>query len=193
MKSAMFYTTIAIFAIFAALATALPTAGPTEFNEKLVARNHIKQVINSSMVVNIHEDTAATALGVSDRGTVSRVNGKHNFQALVRFEFPESLTGYKCQLAFGYPAQFSGIGEIQVFTIGEANIKSATFDKRPFRDQFKGTFRVAGWGEAMVVDGSGLAFDCPAKGAMAFEVASVGDNNEVVWYAPWGGLRINVL
>jgi len=79
-----------------------------------------------------------------------------------------------------------------VFSIGDANIENATFNKKPFRDQFKGTFRV-GWGEATVVDGSGLTFDCPAKGAKAYEVVSVGDNNEVLWYAPWGGLRVNVL
>jgi len=80
-----------------------------------------------------------------------------------------------------------------VFNIGDTNIEKATFNKRPFRDQFKGTFRVSGWGEAIVLDGSGLTFDCPAKGSKAYEVVSQGDSNEVVWYAPGGGLRIDVL
>jgi len=185
MKSAIFSSAIAIFAT---LATALPT----ETADNLVTRDHVKQVINSSAVVNIREDTPDTALGVSGRGTVSRTDGKHSFQALVKFDIPDGLTGSKCQLAFAYPSQFSGTSQIQVFSIGDANIENATFNKRPFRDQFKGTFRV-GWGEATVVDGSGLTFDCPAKGAKAYEVVSVGDNNEVLWYAPWGGLRVNVL
>ncbi|RPA98795.1 hypothetical protein L873DRAFT_1807880 [Choiromyces venosus 120613-1] len=191
MKSAIFSSAIAIFAT---LATAIPTAAPAESAvESLVTRNNVKQVLTSSAVVNIQEDTPDLALGATNRAVVSRVSDKHNSQALVKFDFPEGLTGSKCQLAFSYPAQFSGTGEMQVFTIGDANIESATFNKRPFRDQFKGTFKVTGWGEAVVVDGSGLTFDCPAKGAKAYEVVSVGDNNEVVWYAPWGGLKINVL
>ncbi|PWW71646.1 hypothetical protein C7212DRAFT_287833 [Tuber magnatum] len=180
-------TTFSAITIFATLATALPAAG------NLASRDHVKQVINSSAVVNINEDTPDTALGVSGTGVVSRVNNKHNSQALVKFDFPEGLGGYKCRLAFGNPVRFSGTGEIQVYTIGGANIESATFNQRPFRDQFKGTFRVAGSGEAVVVDGSGLTFDCPAKGAKAYEVVSVGDNNEVVWYAPSGGLRVDVM
>jgi len=159
----------------------------------IVARDHVRQVIPSSAVVNIQEDTPDTPLGVTYKAVVSRVNNKHNSQALVKFDFPEGLTGYKCKLAFAYPAQFSGTGEIQVFNIGDSNIEKATFNKRPFRDQFKGTFRVAGWGEAIVLDGSGLTFDCPAKGSKAYEVVSQGDSNEVVWYAPGGGLRIDVL
>ncbi|KAG0136216.1 hypothetical protein HOY82DRAFT_536324 [Tuber indicum] len=188
MKTAIFSSALAIFAT---LATALPTAEPSV--ENLVTRDQVKQVINSSAVVNINEDTPGTALGVTDKAIVSRVNNKHNSQALVKFDFPEGITGSKCRLAFAYATQFSGTGEIQVFAIGDANIAGATFDQRPFRDQFKGSFRVSGWGEATVVDGSGLTFDCPAKGAKAYEVVSIGDNNEVVWYAPWGGLRIDVL
>ncbi|PWW71645.1 hypothetical protein C7212DRAFT_232936 [Tuber magnatum] len=191
MKTAIFSSAIAIFAT---LATALPAAAPAESGVgNLAPRDHVKQVISSSTVVNINEDTPDTALGVSWTGIVSRANGKHNSQALVKFDFPEGLNGYKCRLAFGYPIHFSGTGEIQVYTIGGANIESATFNQRPFRDQFKGTFRVAGSGEAVVVDGSGLTFDCPAKGAKAYEVVSVGDNNEVVWYAPSGGLRVDVM
>jgi len=186
MKSAIFSSAIAIFAT---LATAVPTAAPTD----IVAHDQVKQVILSSMIVNIKEDAANTPLGVTNEATVSRVNGKHNSQALVKFDFPDGLTGCKCKLDFAYPAQFSGTGEIQVFTIGDANIENATFNKRPFRDQFKGTFRVSGWGEAVVLDASGLTFDCPAKGAKAYEVVSQGDSNEVVWYAPGGGLRIDVL
>ncbi|RPB02617.1 hypothetical protein L873DRAFT_1787608 [Choiromyces venosus 120613-1] len=186
MKSAIFSSAIAIFATLA-------TAFPAETAENLVARNQVKQVITSSEVVNIREEAPDIALGISNMATVSRVNNKLNSQALVSFDFPEGLAGYKCQLAFFYPAQFSGTREVQVFTIADANIASAIFNKRPSRDQFKGTFRVTGWDEAIVVDGSGLTFDCPAKGAKAYEVVSVGDNNEVVWYAPWGGLRINVL
>ncbi|CUS06874.1 unnamed protein product [Tuber aestivum] len=182
MKYAIFSSAIAIFAT---LATALPTA------ENLAPRDHVKEVINSNLVVNINEDAPETPLGVSDKGIVSRANGKHNSQALVKFDFRESLSGYKCRLAFGYPAQFSGTGEIQVYTIGDINIASSTFNHRPFRDQFKGTFRVTGWAEAEVVDGSGLTFDCPTQGAKAYEVVSVGDNNEVVWNAAWGGLRID--
>ena len=79
-----------------------------------------------------------------------------------------------------------------MFSIGDANIENATFNKRPFRDEFKGSFRV-GWGEATVLDGSELIFDCPPQGAKAFEVVSVGDNNEVLWYSPSNGLRIDVL
>jgi len=150
-------------------------------------------VIISSAVVNIQEDTPGTALGVTYKAVVSRANGKHNSQALVKFDFPEGLAGRKCKLAFGYPAQFSGTGEIQVFSIGDANIENATFNKRPFRDQFKGSFRVTSFVEAIVLDGSGLTFDCPIKGPKAYEVVSQGDSNEVVWYAPEDGLTIVVL
>ncbi|KAG0136213.1 hypothetical protein HOY82DRAFT_479202 [Tuber indicum] len=191
MKSAIFSSAIAIFAT---LATALPTAASAENSaENLITRDQVKQVISSSAVVNINEDTPDTPLGVTNKAIVSRVDNKHNSQALVKFDFPEGITGSKCRLAFAYPAQFSGTGEIQVFTIGDANIAGATFNQRPFRDQFKGSFRVSGWGEATVIDGSGLTFDCPAMGAKAYEVASIGDNNEVVWYAPGSGLRIDVL
>ncbi|RPA99126.1 hypothetical protein L873DRAFT_1806987 [Choiromyces venosus 120613-1] len=189
MKSAIF----SAITIFATLATALPAAGPNEAAaENLVARNHIKQVINTSAVVNIQEDNPDTPLGVNNKAVVGRTGGKHNSQALVKFDFPAGLRGSKCQLAFGYPEQFSGSKEIQVLTVGDANIETATYNRRPYRDQFKGTFRVLGWGEAVVVDGSGLTFDCPAKGAQAYEVVSVGDINEVIWYAPWDGLRIDV-
>ncbi|CAZ85202.1 unnamed protein product [Tuber melanosporum] len=191
MKTAIFSSAIAIFAT---LATALPTAASAENSvENLITRDQVKQVISSSAVVNINEDTPDTPLGVTNKAIVSRVDNKHNSQALVKFDFPEGITGSKCRLAFAYPAQFSGTGEIQVFTIGDANIAGATFNQRPFRDQFKGSFRVSGWGEATVIDGSGLTFDCPDMGAKAYEVASVGDNNEVVWYAPGSGLRIDVL
>ncbi|CUS06875.1 unnamed protein product [Tuber aestivum] len=191
MKSTIFSSAMAIFATFAA---ALPAAAPVEpAVGNLAPRDHVKQVINSSAVVNINEDTPNAALGISVTGIVSRTNNGHNSQALVKFDFPQGLGGYKCRLAFGPPARFSGTGEIQVYTIGDANIASATFNQRPFRDQFKGTFRVTGWGEAEVVDGSGLTFDCPTQGAKAYEVVSVGDNNEVVWYAASGGLRVDVL
>jgi len=80
-----------------------------------------------------------------------------------------------------------------VFSIGDTNIEKATFNKRPFRDQYKGSFRVTGFIEATVLDGSGLTFDCPAKGPKAYEVVSQGDSNEVVWYTPEDGLRIDVL
>ncbi|PWW71644.1 hypothetical protein C7212DRAFT_367164 [Tuber magnatum] len=191
MKTAIFSCAIAIFST---LATALPAAAPVEpAVGNLASRDHVKQVINSSAVVNINEDTPDTALGVSGAGIVSRAGSKHNSRALVKFDFPEGLGRYKCRLAFGNPVEFSGTGEIQVYTIGGANIESATFNQRPFRDQFKGTFRVAGSGEAVVVDGSGLTFDCPAKGAKAYEVVSVGDNNEVFWYAPSAGLRVDVM
>ncbi|KAG0136214.1 hypothetical protein HOY82DRAFT_536322 [Tuber indicum] len=191
MKTAIFSSAIAIFAT---LATALPTAASAENSvENLITRDQVKQVISSTAVVNINEDTPDTPLGVTNKAIVSRVDNKHNSQALVKFDFPEGITGSKCRLAFAYPAQFSGTGEIQVFTIGDANITGATFNQRPFRDQFKGSFRVSGWGEATVIDGSGLTFDCPAVGAKAYEVVSIGDSNEVVWYAPGSGLRIDVL
>ena len=80
-----------------------------------------------------------------------------------------------------------------MFSIGDANIEKATFNKKPFRDQFKGSFRVTSFVEATVLDGSGLTFDCPTKGPKAYEVVSQGDSNEVVWYAPEDGLRIDVL
>ncbi|CUS06876.1 unnamed protein product [Tuber aestivum] len=188
MKSAIFSSAIAIFAT---LATALPTAAPA--GSPAPPQVQVLQVINSSAVVNINEDTPNAALGISVTGIVSRTNNGHNSQALVKFDFPAGLSGYKCRLAFGSPAHFGGSGEIQMYTIGDANIASATFSQRPFRDQFKGSFRVTGWGEAEVVDGSGLTFDCPTQGAKTYEVVSVGDNNEVVWYAAWGGLRIDVL
>src|SRR5207302_7102773 len=111
MKTAIFSSAIAIFAT---LATAAPTVTS---RAEVVPRDQVKQVIHSSAVVNINEDTPDTALGVTDKAIVSRVNNKHNSQALVKFDFPESLTGSKCRLAFGYPAQLSGTGEIQVFTI----------------------------------------------------------------------------
>jgi len=187
MKSAIFSSA---FAVFATLATALPAAAPAE---DIVARDHAKQVIFSSTIVNIQEDTPDTPLGVTYQATVFRANGKHNSQALAKFDFPEGLTGSKCRLAFGYPGWFSGTGEIQVFTIGDTNIEKATFNKRPFRDQYKGSFRVAGFVESIVLDGSGLTFDCPAKGSKAYEVVSQGDSNEVVWYSPGGGLRVDVL
>ena len=186
MKSAIFSSAIAIFAT---LASAVPTAAPTN----IIARDQVKQVILSSAVVNVKEDTPNTPLGVTYKVIVSRANGMHGIRALVKFDFPDGLTGYKCKLDFAYPAQFSGTGEIQVFTIGDTNIENATWNKRPFRDLFKGTFRVTGLGEAVVLDASGLTFDCPAKGAKAYEVVSQGDSNEVVWYAPGGGLRIDVL
>ena len=191
MKSAIFSSA---FALFATLATALPTAAPAEVTpNSIVARDQVKQVILPRAVVNIQEDTPDTVLGVTNKAIVSRVNSKHNSQALVRFDFPDGLTGYKCKLDFAYPAQFSGTGEMQVFSIGDATIEGATFNRRPSRDQFKGTFRVSGWGEAVVLDGSGLTFDCPARGSKAYEVVSQGDSNSVVWYAPGGGLRIDVL
>ncbi|CUS06878.1 unnamed protein product [Tuber aestivum] len=191
MKSTIF----SAIAIFATLAAALPTAAPAETTVGIPAppQFQVLQVINSSAVVNINEDTPDTALGVSTIGVVSRTNNGHNSQALVKFDFPAGLGGHKCRLAFGSPSRFSGTGRIQVYTIGDANIASATFNQRPFRDQFKGSFRVTGWGEAEVVDVSGLTFDCPTQGAKAYEVVSVGDNNEVIWYAAWGGLRIDVL
>ena len=190
MKSAIF----SAFAAFATLATALPTAAPAQVTPRgIVARDHAKQVIFSNTIVNIQEDTPDTPLGVTYQATVFRANGKHNSQALAKFDFPEGLTGSKCRLAFGYPAWYSGTGEIQVFTIGDANIETATFNKRPYRDQFKGSFRVAGFVESIVLDGSGLTFDCPSKGSKAYEVVSQGDSNEVVWYSPGGGLRIDVL
>ncbi|KAG0643734.1 hypothetical protein HOY80DRAFT_1133642 [Tuber brumale] len=193
MKTAIFSSALAIFATLAAAHPTAARAAPAVTSRaEAVTHDHVKQVIHPIAVVNIKEDTPNTALGVTDKAIVSRANGKHNSQALARFDFPEGLTGSKCRLAFAYPAQFSGTGEIQVFTIGDANIAGATFNKRPFRDQFKGTFR-AGWGEATVLDGSGLTFDCPAMGAKGYEVVSVGDNNEVVWSAPWAGLRIDVL
>ncbi|CAZ81510.1 unnamed protein product [Tuber melanosporum] len=194
MKTTIFSSTIAIFAT---LATALPATAPADPavtpGAGITTRDHVKQVISSSAVVTINEDTPDTALGIVDKAIVSRVDSKQNSQALLKFDFPEGLTGYKCRLAFGHSTQFGGTGKIQVFAIGDANIAGATFNKRPFRDQFKATFRVAGWGEATVVDGPGLTFDCPFMGAKAYEVISVGDNNQVVWYAPWGGLRIDVL
>ena len=189
MKSTIFSSAIAIFAT---LATALPTAAPAETADNLIARDHVKQVISSSAVANIREDTPDVPFNGNGRGIVSRTDNKHNFQALVKFDFPDGLTGSKCQLAFAHPSQFAGTREIQVFSIGDANIENATFNKRPFRDQFKGTFRVE-WGEATVLDGSGLTFDCPAKGAKAYEVVSAGDSNEVLWDAPSAGLKINVL
>ncbi|KAG0633032.1 hypothetical protein HOY80DRAFT_993778 [Tuber brumale] len=193
MKTAIFSSALAIFATLAAAHPAAPHATPAlTTRAEAVPRGQVRQVIHPSAVVNINEDTPDTALGVTNKAIVSRTNGKHNSQALVRFDFPDGLAGSKCRLAFAYPAQLNGTREVQVFTIGDANIADATFNKRPFRDQFKGTFRV-GWGEATVLDGSGLTFDCPAMGAKGYEVISVGDNNEVVWYAPWSGLRIDVL
>ncbi|KAG0131584.1 hypothetical protein HOY82DRAFT_519048 [Tuber indicum] len=193
MKTAIFSSALAIFATLAsAHPTAARAAPAVTQRAEAVSRDHIGQVIHPTAVVNINEDTPDAALGLTEKAVVSRADGKHNSQALVRFDFPDGLTGSKCRLAFGYPAHFSGTGEVQVFAIGDANIAAATFNSRPFRDQFRGTLRV-GWGEATVVDGSALTFDCPLVGPRAYEVVSVGDNNEVVWYATWGGLRVDVL
>ncbi|KAG0633960.1 hypothetical protein HOY80DRAFT_988840 [Tuber brumale] len=191
MKTAIFSSAIAIFAT---LATALPTAAPavTEV-ENLVTRDNVKQVINSGPVVIVNEDTPNTPLGFTNTAKVSRADNMHSSQALLRFNFPAGIAGSKCRLAFAYPDRVTGTGEIQVFTIGDTNIAAATYSRKPFRDQFKGSFRVSGSGEATVVDGSGLTFDCPNNGAQAYEVVSVGENNEVSWYAPSAGLRIDVL
>jgi len=168
-------------------AASLVSAAPT--TEKSIEARHDHERFLPDVMIQIKEAEPDHAFGDTYWGLVSRRNGKENVQTLMSIRIPSHVKGQKCRYSFTQPHDLSGSMTVQVFTILSKVPYDATFNKRPSRDRHVATFKTS-WakaqGEADFEFFGGETFDCPGGHSVNIELVSVGDNNYVEWYDPYG-------
>ncbi|KAL0637933.1 hypothetical protein Q9L58_003011 [Maublancomyces gigas] len=178
MKAAIFTSALCIFSGFvSSLAVPAPDADASAIEARAVT------TIQPSLIITIEEANPDTAFGPTSVAVVSKINGSSSIQSLIQYNFPAGYSGLSCRFDFSNPITASGTKKVQLFTVGGRQITPTdTFNNRPFRNEFLGTFNAVTGPPSTVWDGSAPTWPCPATAVtLGFEAVPEGDNDHVHW------------
>ena len=174
----MKFTLIAAISILSTIASGLALPG-------LTLRS---VVIHPETCVVIKEDSPRTSFP-DPPAEASRGNGKNTVTTLLGFVVP-SCSG-QCTISFTDALTATGNRRLQLYTIRGYPADGNTWESRPYTDVYKGTFLVSIPGPAVVVEDSGLTFNCPLTITKYwYEVQPVWDDDSVTWDCKRGGFII---
>lgn len=106
-----------------------------------------------------------------------QVNGGNNIESLIQYNFPAGYSGMNCRFAFSNPITATGTKKVQLFTVGGRQIAPTdTFNNRPFRNEFLGTFNAMTGTSPAVWDGNTPTWQCSATAVvLGYEAVPEGD------------------